>query len=455
MKRRRFDLPSVRVDRRELLRMAGLGLLGGSASGWFPLLANEVADHPDRRRHCVLLWMAGGPSQTDTFDMKPAHANGGEFKEIQTAAPGLRFSEHLPTLAQHADQMAVIRSLSTKEGDHDRGTYLMRTGQRPGGPVRYPCIGSSLSKSLGSHEAELPNYVSIVPNQAFNPAAFGPGFLGPGYAPTTVGISNSGQADEDGDPSQNAYARLGVDYLNLPPGVDRLQAQGRVELWRSLQDDFLARRQAGNVVAHDTAYRRAMSVMQSGAKEAFDLSCEPSKVRDAYGRGSFGQGCLMARRLIEQGVPFLEVALGTIEGNAVGWDTHINNFPAVRSLSEQLDAGWGALMSELKERGLLEVTTILWMGEFGRTPAINGNAGRDHHPQAWTCVMAGGGIQGGQAYGKTSDNGTEVEDGKVDVGDVLCTLCHALGVDPDTENMTDLGRPIRIAEGNPITDVLA
>lgn len=453
--RRRFNRSTARLDRRELLRLAGLGILGGSTSGWFPVLANEVASHPDRRRHCVLLWMTGGPSQTDTFDMKPSHANGGEFKEIQTAVPGLRFSEHLPRLARHADRMAVIRGLSTKEGDHDRGTYLMRTGQRPGGPVRYPCIGSSLSKSLGSPEAELPNYVSIVPNQAFNPAAFGPGFLGPGYAPTTVGISNSDPSGASQDPSQSAYARLGVDYLNLPPGVEPLQAQGRVELWRNLQSDFLARHRAGNVIAQDTAYRRAMSVMQSRAKEAFDVSREPSKVRDAYGRGSFGQGCLMARRLIEQGVPFVEVSLGTIDGNAVGWDTHVNNFPAVRALSEQLDAGWGTLMSELNERGLLEVTTILWMGEFGRTPAINGNAGRDHHPQAWTCVMAGGGIRGGQAYGKTSDDGTEVVDGKVDVGDVICTLCHALGVDPHTENMTDLGRPIRIAEGSPVREILA
>lgn len=162
----------------------------------------------------------------------------------------------------------------------------------------------------------------------------------------------------------------------------------------------------------------------------------------------------MARRLIERGVPFVEVSLG-FEAASLGWDTHVNNFPAVRSLSAQLDAGWGTLMSELKERGLLETTTILWIGEFGRTPKINANAGRDHFPNAWTCVFAGGGIQGGQYYGKTSDSGEEVVDGKVEIGDVLATLCWAVGVDPSTENVSEEGRPLKIAQGKPINAILA
>jgi hypothetical protein len=191
--------------------------------------------------------------------------------------------------------------------------------------------------------------------------------------------------------------------------------------------------------------------MNSKEAAAFDLSEEANEVREAYGRGPFGQGCLIARRLIERGVPFVEVTLG---GGGLGWDTHQNNFPGVKSLSEQLDAGWGTMMTELKDRDLLRDTTFLWMGEFGRTPAINPNAGRDHFPDAWTCVFAGGGIQGGQAYGKTSADGTEVEEGKVGVGDVLATLCKAVGVDPDTENISQLGRPIKIAEGAPISDIL-
>jgi hypothetical protein len=195
--------------------------------------------------------------------------------------------------------------------------------------------------------------------------------------------------------------------------------------------------------------------MDSNIASAFDLSQEPDAIREAYGKGRFGQGCLMARRLIERGVPFVEVSLGFSENGSFGWDTHQGNFPAVKALSGELDAGWSMLMSELQDRGLLEMTTILWMGEFGRTPKINDNAGRDHFPAAWTCVFAGGGIQGGQAYGQTSSDGTEVASQRVDVGDVLATLCTALGVDPGHENISDLGRPIKIAEGRPIREILA
>jgi len=174
-------------------------------------------------------------------------------------------------------------------------------------------------------------------------------------------------------------------------------------------------------------------------------------VRSKYGPGQFGQGCLLARRLVERGVPFVEVALG----DSGAWDTHQDNFTQVRTLSEQLDAGWATLMTELQERGLLDSTTILWMGEFGRTPTINANAGRDHFPAAWSCVFGGGGIQGGQAYGRTSADGTVVEENKVDIGDILATLCAALGVAPDEENITPAARPVKIAEGSPIRDILA
>jgi hypothetical protein len=220
-----------------------------------------------------------------------------------------------------------------------------------------------------------------------------------------------------------------------------------------MQQEFLDEHPVDNAVAHDTVYRRAMGMMDNKAGEAFDLSREDEVVRQAYGPGVFGQGCLLARRLIERGVPFVEVTLSG--DNGLGWDTHQDNFTQVRRLSEQLDAGWGTLMTELSERGLLAETTILWMGEFGRTPAINRNAGRDHFPAAWTCVFAGGGIAGGQVYGKTTADGMEVAEGKVGVGDVLSTLCTALGVDPKNENVTKQGRPVKIAEGIPIDDILS
>jgi uncharacterized protein (DUF1501 family) len=440
-----------RFNRRELLKAAGLGLLGYSASGWAPLLADEVSKAKDRR-HCILLWMSGGPTQTDTFDMKPGHPNGGEFKEVLTKADGLKFSEHLPKLAEQANHLAVVRSLSTKEGDHGRGTYLMLTGHQPMGPIRYPNIGASLSKELGREADAVPNYVSISPYRAFNQAAFSPGFLGARHAPLTVGATDLFQAQQPAP--AGSYAELRVDDLRLPDGVGKAQYDGRLDLWRSLQDNFLARHKAASPMAHDTVYQRAVKLMNSEAAKGFDLSEEPDKVRDAYGRGRFGQGCLMARRLIERGVSFVEVSLGFGNGT-IGWDTHANNFATVKQLSAELDAGWATLMSELSDRGLLESTTILWMGEFGRTPKINPGGGRDHFPAAWSCVLGGGGIKGGQAYGKTSEDGMAVEEGKVDVGDVLATLCRALRLDPEKQNVSELGRPIKIAEGTPIDALVA
>jgi len=436
------------------MQAAGGALAGLSASGWFPALADELAANPERRRHCILLWMTGGPTQTDTFDMKPGHANGGEFREIDTSVAGLRWSEHLPLLAQQADQIAVLRGLSTKEGDHGRGTFLMRTGHQPGGPIRYPAFGSSLSKALGSDAADLPNYVSISPYRIFNREAFGSGFLGPRHAPLTVGASDTfGQPMPV--PGSQDYAQLGVDDLTPPASVTRAQSDARLDLWRGLQNEFLSRHAAPSPIAHDTVYQRALRMMRSSAAEAFDLSQEPSSVRDAYGRGRFGQGCLLARRLIERGVAFVEVALGGLDNGGLAWDTHQANFARVRQLSGLLDSGWATLMRELRERGLLEQTTILWLGEFGRTPRINPGGGRDHYPNAWSCVLAGGGIRGGQAFGRTSADGMTVEEGKVDVGDILATLCRSLGVDPHTQNMSEVGRPIRLAEGRPIAEVLA
>lgn len=440
------------IDRRRWLQSAGMGLLGASMSGWLPALAQQVASDPRRRRHCILLWMGGGPSQTDTFDMKPGHENGGEFKEIKTSVPGVRFSEHLPQLAKHADQLAIIRSLSTKEGDHQRGTYLMRTGRVPVPAEPYPAIGASLAKQLASPEIALPPYVSIGANLGFGRGAFGPGFLGPKYAPLLVG--GSGQSGTSAAPDEG-YAELKVDALDPPPGVSELQMQHRQRIWKTLQNRFLDRHPGATTRAHQAVYENSLRMIQSDASAAFNLSEEAEEVRTAYGRGTFGQGCLLARRLVERGVPFVEVSLNTASDGNYGWDTHNDNFTAVESLSSELDAGWATLINDLSQRGLLESTTIVWMGEFGRTPKINGRVGRDHFPQAWSCVLAGGGIAGGQTYGRTSEDGTHVEEDQVSVDNVLATLCTALGVPPDTENLSNTGRPIPISEGDPIKQLLA
>jgi hypothetical protein len=436
---------TLQIHRREALRAAVGGLLGVSSSGWLPRLAAATTES-GRKRHCVLLWMSGGPSQLDTFDMKPQHANGGEFKESATSVPGLRFSEHLPNLARLADHLAVVRSVSTSEGDHARGTYLMRTGQRPGSPVQYPTIGSALAKELGQRTT-LPDYVSINPSPEINPDAFGPGILGPQYAATTVGERRFDATDE----STDRPVDLRVDNLLLPPSVTATRVDKRRQLWESLQRGFLDSHASGAGLSQDTVFRKALDLMTSKDVEAFDLTKEPDSVRQAYGPGRFNQGCLIARRLIERGVSFVEVTLG----NGLGWDTHQNNFPQVRRLSEELDRGWSALMIDLQRLGLLENTTLLWIGEFGRTPQVNGMRGRDHFPDAWTCVFAGGGIAGGQAHGKTAQDGSAVVDGKVNQADILATLCQAVGVDPATENVSPEGRPIKISDGKPIAPILS
>jgi hypothetical protein len=431
-----------RFNRRRWLQFAAAGTAATASSHWLPTIAAAAKAAKAQGRHCVLLWMSGGPSQIDTFDMKPGHTNGGSIKEAATSVPGVSFSEHFPKLAKQADSLAILRGMSTKEGDHERGTVLMRTGHVPGGPVAYPSIGCALSKSLGAPEAELPDYVSIAPGN-FARNSISPGFLGPKYAPTSVAAM--------GPPADDGFAQLRVDFLERAKHIDARRQLTRLNLWRSMQASFLKTRSTPNTIAQDTAYESAIRMLGSDARHAFDLSEEPDRVREAYGRETFGQGCLMARRLIERGVPLVEVTLG----NGLAWDTHADNFAQVQRLSEQLDAGWATLMSELGERGLLEKTTLLWAGEFGRTPAINSNGGRDHYPQAFSCVLAGGGIAGGQVYGATSQDGTEVTDGKMNEQDLLATLCQALGVDPSTENIAEGGRPIAIAEGRVVSQVLS
>lgn len=438
------------ASRREFLRLAALGALGASSSGWLPQLAAAAAGDPKRRRSCVLLWMNGGPSQTDTFDMKPDHENGGEFKPIATSVPGIQICEHLPQLAKHMRHFVPIRSMHTKEGDHGRAAFLMRTGYRPRGRLQFPTMGSLLSKELAREGAELPDYVSIGPYQALNPAAYSPGFLGPRRAPLVVGGAGGG-AYRDG--------QLGVRNLAPPDGVDRARFDARLGLLGEMEDDFAQTRPGAISASHQTAYEQAVRMMRSPAIRAFELDEEPAKLRDAYGRNRFGQGCLLARRLIERGVPFVEVALNGAPGtNGVfGWDTHQGNFPAVRALCEALDAGWAALATDLADRGLLEDTLIVWMGEFGRTPVINTTAGRDHFAEAWSVVLGGGGIKGGQVVGQTGKDGMKVEDRPVAAADLMATICRALGIDPWKQNMSGIGRPIRIAdpEAQPIEEILA
>jgi hypothetical protein len=442
------------LSRRDLLKLSAAGVIGYSMSGWFENLANAAAHDPNRQRACILLWMNGGPSQMDTFDLKPGHANGGQFHEIPTSVPGVRISEHLPRLARNMQDMAIVRSMSTREGDHGRATFLMRTGYLPQGPIQYPTLGSLVSKELGTDQNPLPNFVSIAPYRIFSPMAWGPGFLGPQYAPLLVGdLGNQFVAQQ---PGNNYEQSLRVADLTPPEGVSQAQADARINLLLDMERDFVSRNPGMSPQSHATAYDRAVRLMRTAASAAFNLEEESSRIRDQYGRNQFGQGCLLARRLVERGVPFVEVSLGGFLNNNLGWDTHNQNFQAVRQLSEILDPGWGTLMEDLRDRGMLDSTLIVWMGEFGRTPRINPQQGRDHYPNAWSTVLCGGGIHGGQAYGRTSADGTTVETRPTEVKDFLATVCRALGIDHTVQNMSNVGRPIRIVDlgATPIADIV-
>lgn len=431
------------LSRRDWMRLSACGAFGLSFSRWLPAFAEQVAADKARKRSCILLWMTGGPSQYETFDPKAGHENGGPTQAIETSVPGIRISQYLPKLAQKMEHCTLIRGMTTKEGDHTRATYLLRTGYLPQGPVQYPTLGSVWSKELSVPESDLPNYVSVAPYRFLSPAAYGPGFLGPRHAPLVVGDGNAqpGRAMPD-------YERaLRVKNLDTAAGVIPEQTDARLDLLASLEDDFVGRHPGISPTSHRAAYQAAVRMMRSDAVKAFDLSQEADAIRDAYGRNQFGQGCLLARRLVERGVPFVEVSLnGVNNSQGLGWDTHANNFDEVEKLCGVLDPAWATLVEDLKSRGLLENTLIVWMGEFGRTPVINPNKGRDHYPNAWSTVLCGGGIKGGQVVGKTSDDGRTVADRPVQVSDFLATACLALGIDPLKQNASNVGRPIRIAD---------
>ena len=429
-------------SRRDFMKFSLASAFGVSYSGWLPRLAQaaEAAEAGTKPKAFILLWMAGGPTQTDTFDLKVGHPNGGPSKAIETAVSGIQISEHLPGVAQQMKDLAIIRSLTTAEGDHDRATRLMLTGHRPGQEgVNYPSLGSLFAKELGDESNDLPHYVSISPFRIGD--AGGPGFLGPNYAPLVVSGDSS-------DPE--ARANLSIENLKAPPGVTKESMEKRFEISKFLQEDFSKRTKGPSTKSHKANFDRAMRMIETNAKGAFKLDEEPAALRDKYGRSRFGQGCLLARRLVERGVAFVEVTLD-------GWDTHADNFNAVKRNCDLLDPAWSTLMADLRERGLLESTLIVWMGEFGRTPKINTTMGRDHFPLAWSTVLGGAGIKGGQVIGDTGKAGTEVVNRPVKIADLYATMCAGIGVSPENENISPEGRPIPLVDrgGKVIEEIAA
>jgi hypothetical protein len=413
---------AMQMNRRDLLKMSAAGIAGASMSGWLDVLAARADETRAATKNCILLWMDGGPSHKDTFDLRPGTDQGGPFSAIQTNVNGIQISEHFPQYA------AIIRSMSTPEGAHPRAKYNLHTGYREGqGGIVYPSIGSIVAKELGDEQATLPNFVSV------GNRSYGSGFMGPRYQPLVVT-----------DPAR------GVE--NLRSAVAEGQFASRLGLLDELEQGFQRTHQSHTANAHRTTVQRAVTLMRERGAQAFDISREPEASRRPYGTGKFAEGCLMARRLIETGVKFVEVTLG-------GWDTHQNNFERVRQLSSQVDPAMSALVSDLRDRGLLDSTLVIWMGEFGRTPRINARGaqpGRDHYPRAWSSVMVGGGIRGGQVIGRTDAQAATVTDRPVGTLDFMATVCRVLGIDYNKQNQAANGRPIRIVDrgANPITQII-
>jgi hypothetical protein len=407
---------------------------------WQGLRASAAALKKDNKS-LIILWMGGGPSHMDLWDLKPGEQTGGDFKPIKTSASGVEISEILPTVAKQFKHLSIVRSLVTNEGSHDRGTVLMNTGRQPSPVVSYPAMGAVASSQLTPKELPLPGFIGV----GGTAQRIGPGFLGMMYAPFTV--QNAGQ------PPANIKAPGSLGG-NEQETMERLRRRQR--LFYTVEDTFSEgafphlreakdREAAGSAAqAHEAVYKKAFDLTVSPLRNVFDIQKEPAKVLDAYGRNGFGQGCLLARKLVEQGVTCVEVDLG-------GWDNHNNIFNTLRrGNGPTLDKGMGTLVEDLVQRGLWKNTVVLWMGEFGRTPRINQNTGRDHWARCWSVVVGGGAIQGGQVYGATSKDGMDVADKPCSIGDLFATVYKGLGIAPDTKVRDNLGRPLEIAQGQPL-----
>jgi uncharacterized protein (DUF1501 family) len=372
-----------------------------------------------RRKSAILLWMGGGPSTMDIWDLKPGASTGGPFQPIATSG-NAQISEHMPLMAKQMHNMAIIRSMSTREADHNRGRYYMHTGYVPNPNVEHPSYGAVLSNQLIDQRPEL----EIPPFVAVGGGSVGPGFLGMAWAPFSV--SSTGQ----------------VRNLDMGLGDDRLYQ--RMYALDMIENGFINQRRGSAASDHQKILKKTLNLMTSEQMKSFKVASEPESVKERYGNTGFGRGCLMARRLVEVGVPFIEVGLG-------GWDMHSNIHQTLSDTKlPELDQAMSALTEDLEQRGLLEDTAIIWMGEFSRTPRINGNAGRDHWARSWSVVVGGAGMNGGIAIGKTSDDGTRVETDPYSSQDVMASVCNALGISLQTTFTSNSGRPMKIANSGKV-----
>jgi len=413
------------MSRRHYLKhMAGASALAGSAMSFTHSLRAHADELKRNNKSAIMLWMGGGPPTIDIWDLKPGAPTGGPFKPISTTGD-MQICEHMPQVAQQMKHLSVIRSMSTREADHGRGRYYMHTGYVPNPNVQHPSYGAVIAHEMMDKVPHL----EIPPFVAVGGGSVGPGFLGMTYAPFVV--------------NSNGNVR------NLKMGVEQQRLAQRMYALRENERRFIGKIRGGvsakdyrGTAADDHAkvLQKTLNLMTSKQMEAFKVNQEAEAVRERYGTSGFARGCLMARRLVEQGVPFVEVDLG-------GWDMHSGVFPSLETKLPELDQAMSALVSDLDERGLLESTAIIWMGEFGRTPRINGNTGRDHWARAWSVVVGGAGIKGGLAIGETNADGTRVVTEPYTSEDVMATVCRGLGISLETTFTSKNGRPMKIANG--------
>jgi hypothetical protein len=402
------------VRRRDFLK--GISLAGAAGTlGWKNLVAAKADELRSRGMACILLFMKGGPSQFETFSPKPEHENGGETKAIDTSVPGIQIAQGMPHMARMMQDVAIIRSMTAKEGNHARAEFLMHTGYAPTPTVKHPTLGSIVAHQLGDVNFDLPSFVRIASR-----STDGGGLLGVEYDPFSMA---------------NAEAPANTRLPTEPTRFDR-----RMHLLSQLESNYARAGAEREVANHQKLYGKAAKMVTSAQMQAFQLDREPEHVRERYGKGDFAAACLLARRLVESGVTFVEVG-------STGWDTHDNVFERTTNLCGQVDQPMAALVADLKERGLLDKTLVIWMGEFGRTPKINPRGGRDHFPRASNVALAGGGIRGGQVIGHTDAGGDTVTDHPVSVQDLFQSICKCLGINPAIENMSAIGRPIKIVDG--------
>lgn len=403
------------MSRRHFMKhMAGASAMTGSALAMGHSLQAHAQELKANRKSAILLWMGGGPSTMDIWDLKPGAPTGGEFRPISTTGD-VQISEHMPMMAQNMDKMSIIRNMSTREADHNRGRYYMHTGYPMNPNVEHPSYGSVLAHELIDQRPEL----EIPPFVAVGGGSVGPGFLGMAWSPFSV--SSTGQV------------------RNLDMGMELGRLAQRRQALNLIEQKFIEQRRGISAEEHNKVLNKTWSLMTSEQMNAFKVMQEPQEVRERYGENGFGRGCLMARRLVEVGVPFVEVSLG-------GWDNHQNIFPTLRDQRlPTLDRAMSALVEDLSQRGLLEDTAIIWMGEFSRTPQINGNAGRDHYARAWSVAVGGAGMNSGIAVGQTNEDGTRVEGNAYTSEDVMASVCKALGISLETTFTSRSGRPMQIA----------